>query len=104
MIDQSNETVISLSEAAKLIPPVRAGKHLHPSCLYRWTSTGCRGVLLDVIVIGGTRMTSREALDRFFSALTARAVRGPAVAIAPRAATRNPRHEAADQRLAAKGL
>ena len=77
MIDRSIETPITLSEAAKLLPVVRAGKHLHVSCLYRWLTNGCRGVLLDSLVVGGTRMTSREALDRFLSVLTASPSRNP---------------------------
>ena len=70
MIDPLTETLISLSDAAKLIPARRAGKRAHVSVLYRWTTSGCKGVILESIQVGGTRCTSREALARFFEALT----------------------------------
>jgi hypothetical protein len=71
MIDPNTETLISLPEAAKSLPRRRAGKRPHVSCMYRWSDTGCRGVVLETIQIGGSRCTSREALARFFGALTA---------------------------------
>ena len=66
MIDCNRETLLTLSEAAKLLPARRAGKKTHISCLYRWTKTGCRGVVLESLQVGGTRCTSKEALARFF--------------------------------------
>lgn len=71
MIDPLCERLISLATAAKLCPRRRGGKRPHVSCLYRWTVTGCRSVLLESVQVGGTRCTSREALARFFVALTA---------------------------------
>ena len=103
MIDQSTETLISFADAAKLLPTIRGGKRPHASCLYRWSTTGCRGIVLDSVAIGGARCTSRESLDRFFSALTDRSV-GQAVKPTPKAAKNNQRHEASDRRLVAKGL
>lgn len=70
MIDSNTETVISLLDAAKSMPRRRGGRRPHVSCLYRWTTAGCRGVVLESIQIGGTRCTSREALARFFARLT----------------------------------
>jgi hypothetical protein len=70
MIDSNTETLISLSEAAKHLPRRRAGKRPHVSCIYRWTTAGCRGVILESIQVGGTRCTSKEALARFFCRLT----------------------------------
>lgn len=70
MIDPNTETVVSLADAPKSLPPRRAGKRPHVSCLYRWTTTGCKGVVLESIQIGGTRCTSKEALARFFHRLT----------------------------------
>jgi hypothetical protein len=69
MINPLDETVISLQDAAELCPE-RRGKRPHISCLYRWTSTGCRGVILEWVQVGGTRCTSREALARFIRRLT----------------------------------
>lgn len=69
-IDPLSESVISLSQAARDLPARRAGKKPHVSCIYRWTTTGCRGVILESLQVGGTRCTSREALARFCEALT----------------------------------
>ena len=65
-----DEQLVSLREAAGLLPSRRRGKRPHVSCLYRWTTTGCRGVTLESVAIGGTRCTSREARQRFFARLT----------------------------------
>ena len=70
MIDLEHESLISLAEAATLLPRRRKGKKPHISCLYRWASRGLRGVRLETVQIGGTRCTSREALARFFASLT----------------------------------
>ena len=69
-IDANTETLISLSEAARHLPRRRGGKRPHVSCIYRWTTAGCKGVVLESIQIGGTRCTSKEALARFFRRLT----------------------------------
>ena len=79
MIDSSSETLLSLAEAASSLPRRRAGKKTHVSCVYRWTTKGCRGVVLESVQIGGTRCTSREALARFFDRLS----RGDAADLPP---------------------
>jgi hypothetical protein len=66
------EQIISLSEAAKLLPRRRGGKKTNVATLYRWTNRGLKGIVLDSIQIGGSRCTSREALERFFGQLTER--------------------------------
>ena len=70
MIDPNSETLLSLADAARILPRRRGGKKPHISCLYRWTTAGCKGILLESIQVGGTRCTSREALARFFERLT----------------------------------
>ncbi len=70
MSDIQSEQLISLNEARATMPPRRAGKRPSLSCLYRWTSTGCRGVRLEYVQVGATRFTSREAIRRFFDRLT----------------------------------
>lgn len=71
MIKLSSETVVALSDAAKLLPRRRRGKKPHRATLYRWASRGLRGTRLEVIRVGGTTCTSHEALQRFFDRLTA---------------------------------
>lgn len=70
MIDVQTETLVSLSEAAASLPRRRAGKKPHTATLYRWTTRGCKGIVLESLAIGGTRCTSREALQRFFERLS----------------------------------
>ena len=102
MIDVSSETVISLAEAARRLPARRAGKRPHVSCIYRWTVSGCRGVVLESIQVGGTRCTSLEAMQRFCDALTA-AADGQAPAPPPPAKRRLEAIEAAERRLVRAG-
>jgi hypothetical protein len=71
MIDSSTETLIPLTQAANELPRRRRGRKTHVSTLFRWTTVGCRGVVLESIQVGGTRCTSREALQRFFERLSA---------------------------------
>jgi hypothetical protein len=70
MIDCTSETLVTLADAAKLLPRRRRGRKAHVSTLFRWTTIGVRGVLLESIQVGGTRCTSREALQRFFESLS----------------------------------
>ena len=69
MIDCNTEHVVTLAEAVQQLPR-RRGRPIHLSTLYRWTVSGCRGVILESIQVGATRATSREALQRFFERLT----------------------------------
>lgn len=69
-----HEDIISLAEAAKLLPRRRAGKKTSVATIYRWTKDGMRGVHLEFIQVGGTRCTSQEALQRFFDRLSENAV------------------------------
>ena len=69
MIDFETEEIVPLAAAAKWLPSMR-GKAPHVCTLYRWTKAGVKGVRLEIIKIGGTTCTSREALARFFQQLT----------------------------------
>jgi hypothetical protein len=70
MIDSISEQLLSLANAANLLPARRRGRKPHVSTLYRWATAGCRGVVLETIRIGGTRCTTPEALQRFFESLS----------------------------------
>lgn len=70
MIDPLSEQIVSLTDATKFLPTRRGGKRPHISCIYRWTVSGCKGVKLESLQVGGTRCTSREALARFFERLS----------------------------------
>src|SRR4028118_20809 len=71
MIDSAAEHLLSLAQAADELPRRRRGRKTHVSTLFRWSTAGCRGVVLEAIQVGGTRCTSREALQRFFERLSA---------------------------------
>src|SRR6516162_6393797 len=76
-INVFTEELFSLRNAARLLPARRRGKRPSLSCLYRWTTVGCRNVILESVNVGGTRCTSKEALCRFVKRLSAtRAVPG----------------------------
>lgn len=70
MIDANTETLVSFTEAVKDLPRRRSAKRPHVSTLYRWSTSGCKGVVLESLQCGGTRVTSKEALARFFERLT----------------------------------
>lgn len=70
MIDIGNETLLTLTEAAKRLPTRRGGKRVHPSTLFRWVSHGFRGIRLEYVQVGGTKCTSIEAIERFFQLCT----------------------------------
>src|SRR5262245_42131302 len=103
MIDAFSETLLTLAEAARLVPKRRAGRKCNLATLYRWTADGCRGIKLESLQVGGTRVTSKEALSRFFLALTDQA----GVAPAPTTRTAIQRLQAskrAGRRLEAAGI
>jgi hypothetical protein len=68
MIDTTHESLISLTDAAKMLP----GRP-NLSTIWRWRNRGVRGVKLETVMCGGRRMTSLESLARFFQRVTAAA-------------------------------
>ena len=71
MIDVPKEPTMTLAEAATRLGKSRVTVH-------RWAS-GALGPTLETIVVGGVRLTSEGALQRFFERLTeARANRASA--------------------------
>lgn len=67
-IDFASEQVFPLSEAPDYIHR-RRGRKAAVSTLYRWATSGVRGVQLEVLQVGGCRCTSLAALQRFFERL-----------------------------------
>jgi hypothetical protein len=68
-IDPFTEEVLSFAQAARRLPRMRGGRPVSPATLWRWATSGLRGVRLETTHIGGTRCTSLEALARFFAGL-----------------------------------
>jgi Protein of unknown function (DUF1580) len=70
VIDSHAEQLITLREAAATLPCRRAGKKTSVATLYRWAATGCRGCVLETLQVGGSKLTSRQDLQRFFVGCT----------------------------------
>jgi hypothetical protein len=64
-------TYIPLREIARFFPKNRYEKHPSLSQLYRWTTTGKRGVVLESWTVGTQRCTTHEAVQRFIADLSA---------------------------------
>lgn len=69
MIDVRIESLIPLDEAAKLAPGYH-GRCASEATVRRWIRVGMRGVVLESVIAGGRRCTSRDAIQRFFTRLT----------------------------------
>jgi hypothetical protein len=69
MIDFEKERLVSFAAAAKILPPGRGGKKLHVATVHRWAAD--ENDPLEWIVMGGIKMTSIEALQRFIERRTA---------------------------------
>jgi hypothetical protein len=100
MIDYLVEHIITFPQACDEIPRRRRGRKTHVSTLHRWATAGCKGVVLETIQIGGTRCTSREALQRFFERLSERRLLRADVGTAspPPVSTPQPRTESRRRR------
>jgi len=104
MIDISIENVLSFAEATQKLPRRRKGARPNLATIYRWCQQGVRGIRLESIMVGATRCTSIEALQRFFNALTAAAESDTPAPPAPPAKHRRRAIEAAEERLARAGI
>ena len=104
MIDTTAETVLTLAEAAKRLPRRRRGRKIHVSTIYRWTVSGCRGIVLDHIQIGGTRCTSLTALQSFFDRLTRASEIGGATSHSRSLVQRQRQSKAAEKELERLGV
>jgi hypothetical protein len=71
------ETLLSLNQAARRLPPGRRNRPVSLSCVLRWVLDGVPGpngdrVKLEALRLGGRWVTSLEALGRFAEQLTPR--------------------------------
>lgn len=78
-IDITTETLLPLSEAAKMLP----GRP-HVSTLHRWRLHGVKGVKLETLLLGGRRFVSSASIARFAAATTAAADGQPPPARTPK--------------------
>lgn len=107
MIDVFSESMLTITQACRILPTGRNGARPQFTTLWRWIRDGLKApdghlVKLEAIRIGCKWMTSREALARFFQRLT------PAEQVAPPSvrspSARNRDAERAGQALAKKGI
>jgi hypothetical protein len=75
MVDLSAETILSLTQAARRLPPGRGGRPVSLSCILRWVIDGMRRpsgdtIRLEALRLGGRWVTSVQALQRFAERLT----------------------------------
>jgi hypothetical protein len=103
-----DESLISLNQAARLLPPSRHGSRVSFSCIFRWVTVGLRGldgelVRLEASRMGGRWLTSKEALQRFADRLTPRFGGEPASTLRTPDARRRASSRAS-RRLSAAGI
>jgi len=60
-----DEDLITFVEAAKMIP---RPKPPNRATISRWASVGVRGIKLESIYVGGRKVTSKQAVERFLQA------------------------------------
>jgi hypothetical protein len=65
-IEIEPEKLVTLTEATKVLP-----QRPHVRTVWRWHRRGIHGIRLETILIGRTRDTSREAVQRFAERTTA---------------------------------
>jgi len=68
-LDAPTDELVSLSEAAKLLPKID-GRKIAVSTLWRWCRRGLRGEQLRYVRVGRKICTTHAALQRFFNRLT----------------------------------
>lgn len=72
MIDFAQERVLTFTQAAHALPRRRRNRPVSPSTIYRWAGKGVRGVILESLQTPAGRITTAEAIVRFFARLTSR--------------------------------
>lgn len=83
MIDIASETVVTLTQATGHVPARGKRKKPAVSTLHRWALRGVKGIRLETLMVGATRCTSIEAIQRFCERVT-EAVDGPTLSASPR--------------------
>jgi hypothetical protein len=72
MINLDCDELISLARCSRLdvLPVRRCGRPIHTATWHRWATRGLHGIVLETIRVGGTRCTTRGAIESFFRSLT----------------------------------
>lgn len=68
MLSLTTETPATLHQIAAMFPGHGDKEQISYHTVYTWATTGVRGVVLETIMLGGKRLTTYQALDRFVQA------------------------------------
>jgi hypothetical protein len=68
MINPETETLILPKDVCRMFPG-RSGNGISLSTVWRWMLQGRKRQKLDSLIVGGTRYTSKEAVQRFVAGL-----------------------------------
>lgn len=104
MIDLETETLLTFSQAAAEQPCRREGKRVSTVTLWRWSTRGSGGVILETLQTPSGRVTSREAVARFFLALTEQRQASSARPVPPLCLRRSPARRQRDSERAEQQL
>lgn len=67
-IDPITDRLLPLREAADLFPRRRKGTKVNIATLWRWMTTGSRGVVLETVRVGSQNYTTEQAIRDFIAA------------------------------------
>lgn len=67
-IDPISDRLLPLREAAALFPRRRKGARVNIATLWRWMTTGTRGVVLETVRVGNQNYTTEQAIRDFIEA------------------------------------
>jgi hypothetical protein len=70
-INPHRDTLISIAQASKIFPSIN-GKSKSIKSIYRYTTTGVRGVVLDSYVNGNAVCTTADAVKEFLAKVAAK--------------------------------
>lgn len=90
-----------LTETRLLLSALARSQNVNTATVWRWGTKGVRGVKLETIVIGGRRVTTQEAFERFVAATNPEATATPP---APTPHERRKAIAAAERELAKAGI
>ena len=76
-IGEEVEVPMAIDVKSEKLVPIDNGHTLYPirpskGTVRRHAQRGCRGVLLETVLVGGKRYTSQSAVDRFLASLNSR--------------------------------
>jgi hypothetical protein len=100
MIDLANETLLNLPDAARRIPPSRAGRPTHPATIFRLIQSR----KLEGIRLGGRWVTSIEALQRYAERETLAALGEPVPPVPVQSKARRQAIERAEREAELMGI